>query len=180
MYAFYKEHHPLTRCRDISSTEDDLITHCHAIIGGLVIEVSGFKTHVKLKLFLSHTLWTWPFPKHWHFLEICFFPDETLWMRHICEPWWRHQIETFSANYWPFVRGIHQSSVNSPHKGKCHGALVFSLICLNKRLGKQSRRRWFETPSRSLWRHGNEWQAQEVTASWMGYTLPVSLWLQMH
>ena len=26
---------------------------------------------------------------------------------------------------------------------------------LNKRLGKQSRRRWFETPSRSLWRHCN-------------------------
>ena len=28
-------------------------------------------------------------------------------------------------------------------------------LCLNKRLSKQSRRRWFETPSRSLWRHCN-------------------------
>ena len=35
--------------------------------------------------------------------------------------WWRHQIETFSI--WPFVRGIHQSAVNSPHKGKWRGAL---------------------------------------------------------
>ena len=42
--------------------------------------------------------------------------------------WWRHQIETFST-YWPFVRGIHRSPVNFPHKGQWRGALKFSLIC---------------------------------------------------
>ena len=31
--------------------------------------------------------------------------------------------------YWPFVRGIHRSPVNSPHKGQWHGALMFCLIC---------------------------------------------------
>ena len=31
---------------------------------------------------------------------------------------------------WPFVRGIHRSSVNSPHKGQWRGALIFSLICV--------------------------------------------------
>ena len=31
--------------------------------------------------------------------------------------------------YWPFVRGIHRSPVNSPHKGQWRGPLVFSLIC---------------------------------------------------
>ena len=30
---------------------------------------------------------------------------------------------------WPFVRGVHRSPVNSPHKGQWHGALIFSLIC---------------------------------------------------
>ena len=30
---------------------------------------------------------------------------------------------------WPFVRGIHRSPVNSPHKGQWCGALMFSLIC---------------------------------------------------
>ena len=30
--------------------------------------------------------------------------------------------------YWPFVRGIHRSPVNSRHKGKWRGALMFSLI----------------------------------------------------
>ena len=32
--------------------------------------------------------------------------------------------------YWPFVRGIHRSPVNSPYKGQWHGALMFSLICV--------------------------------------------------
>ena len=33
---------------------------------------------------------------------------------------------------------------------------VFFDLRYNKRLSKQSRRRWFETPSRSLWRHYND------------------------
>ena len=32
--------------------------------------------------------------------------------------------------YWLFVRGIHRSPVNSPHKGKWRGALMFSLIAV--------------------------------------------------
>ena len=32
--------------------------------------------------------------------------------------------------YWPFVQGIHRSTVNSPHKGQWRGALMFSLICV--------------------------------------------------
>ena len=38
---------------------------------------------------------------------------------------WKH----FPRN-WPFVRGIHRSPVNSPHKGQWRGALMFSLICI--------------------------------------------------
>ena len=64
---------------------------------------------------------------------------------------WKH-----FPRYWPFVRGIHWSSVNSPHKGQWRGALMFSFICsLNERLSKQSWGWWFETPSRSLWHHCN-------------------------
>ena len=37
---------------------------------------------------------------------------------------WKH-----FPRYWPFVRGIHRSPVNSPHKGQWRGALIFSLIC---------------------------------------------------
>ena len=37
---------------------------------------------------------------------------------------WKH-----FPRYWPFVRGIHRSLVNSPHKVQWCGALMFSLIC---------------------------------------------------
>ena len=37
---------------------------------------------------------------------------------------WKH-----FPRYWPFVRRIHRSPVNSPHKGQWQGALMFSLIC---------------------------------------------------
>ena len=42
--------------------------------------------------------------------------------------WWRHQMENF-PRYWPFVRGVNRSPVNSPHNGQWHRALIFSLIC---------------------------------------------------
>ena len=44
--------------------------------------------------------------------------------------WWQGDVikcKHFPC-YWPFVRGIHRSLVNSPHKGRWHGALMFSLI----------------------------------------------------
>ena len=53
-----------------------------------------------------------------------------------------------NPRYW---RGIHRSTLKSPHKGQWCETLVFSLICAwKKQLSKQSRRFWFETPSRPL------------------------------
>ena len=44
-----------------------------------------------------------------------------------------HHDDVFKWNNfprnWPFVRGIHRSSVNSPHKDQWRGALMLSLIC---------------------------------------------------
>ena len=37
---------------------------------------------------------------------------------------WKH-----FPRYWPFVRGIHRSPVNSQHNGQWRGSLMFSLIC---------------------------------------------------
>ena len=42
-------------------------------------------------------------------------------------PWWRHQMETFSA-LLALCAGIHRSPVNSPHKVQWCGALMSSLI----------------------------------------------------
>ena len=77
-----------------------------------------------------------------------------------CFPWSKSHDDVIKWKHfprcWPFVRGIHQSQVNSPHKGQWRGTLMFSLICaLNKRLSKQMWGWWFETPSRYLRRHCN-------------------------
>ena len=48
----------------------------------------------------------------------------TSWHGHDDVIKWKH-----FPRYWPFVRGIHRSPVNSPHKGQWRGALMFSLIC---------------------------------------------------
>ena len=49
----------------------------------------------------------------------------TVTIRHDDVIKWKH----FPRN-WPFVWGIHRSPVNSPHKGRWRGALMFSLICV--------------------------------------------------
>ena len=49
---------------------------------------------------------------------------------------WKHFL-----HYWPFVRGIHWSPVDSPHKGQWCRALMFSLICTWKTVEQTS-----ETP----------------------------------
>ena len=78
------------------------------------------------------------------------------------------------TRYWPFVRGIHRWLVNSPHKGQRRGTLMFFFhLCLNKRLSKQSWGWWFETSSRSLWRHcnarlANHSQFREIRSTYMG------------
>ena len=69
--------------------------------------------------------------------------------------WWRHQMETFSA-----LLAI--CAGNSPVTGEFPAQRpvprifdVFFDLRLNKRLSKQPCGWWFETPSRSLWRHHN-------------------------
>ena len=37
---------------------------------------------------------------------------------------WKH-----FQSYWPYVRGIHRSPVNSPYKGQWRGTVVCSLTC---------------------------------------------------
>ena len=65
--------------------------------------------------------------------------------------WWRHQIETFSV-----LLALCEGNPPIPlTKASAVKFGVFFDLRLNKQLSKQSRRRWFETPLRSLWRHCN-------------------------
>ena len=63
---------------------------------------------------------------------------------------WKH-----FPRYWPFVRGIRRSPVNSPHKGQWRGALMFSLICARINDWVIIGEAGIETPSCPLWRHCN-------------------------
>ena len=76
---------------------------------------------------ICYSLLLLPLPKKWHTkfhphfrktgISRKFYHDDVIK--------WKH----FPPN-WPFVRGIHRSPVNSPHKGQWRGALMFSLICV--------------------------------------------------
>ena len=48
---------------------------------------------------------------------------------------WCHQMKHF-LRYWPFVRGIHQSPVDCPHKGQWSGALMFFLSLTDQTVEK--------------------------------------------
>ena len=67
------------------------------------------------------------FHAHWVVVQlICRVHPRTVPLK------WRHDdvIKWIHfPRYWPFVRGIHRSPVNSPHKGQWRGALIFTLIC---------------------------------------------------
>ena len=67
--------------------------------------------------------------------------------------WWRQQMETFSALLAPCVRVIQRSPVNSPTEATDVELWCFLSFAPEQTAEKQSRRWWFETPSRSIWRH---------------------------
>ena len=59
---------------------------------------------------------------------------------------------------------------------------VFFDLRLNKRLSKQSRRRWFETPSRSLWRYLNDrgpWFLQNHWSVGVFFVLSYFMWVSL-
>ena len=70
-------------------------------------------------------------------------------------PWWRHQMERFSASL-VLCQGNPPVTGGFPSQGPVRRSFgVFFDLHPNKRLNKQRRRWWFETLSRSLWRHRN-------------------------
>ena len=84
-----------------------------------------------------------------NYLMVVLLPS---WGKHDDVIKWKH-----FPRYWPFVRGIHWSPVNSPHKGQWRRALMFSLICARiNGWVKQWWGWWFETLSSPLRHHCNE------------------------
>ena len=88
--------------------------------------------------------------------------------------WWRHQMEKISA-LLAFCAG------NSPVTGEfppqrpvTRSFDIFFEIRMNKQLSKQSRRWWFETSSRSLWRHCDVSTTYLIEFNWIPNVVSVS------
>ena len=69
---------------------------------------------------------------------------------------WRHQREAFSVLLALCERNPPVTGGFPSKRPATWSFDVFFDLRLNKRLSKQSRRRWFEMASRSLWRHCND------------------------
>ena len=87
-------------------------------------------------------------------------------------------------HYWPFARGIHWSSVNSPHKGQSRGPLLLSLICawinawVNNRVAGDLRRHCAHYDVTVMLNFGTreEWGGQ-ILPDDLNLTAPRSPWI---
>ena len=70
--------------------------------------------------------------------------------------WWRHQMEAFSSLLALCAGNSPVTSKFPSQRPVTRSFDVFLWSTQSKRLSKRSRRRWFEMPSRSLWRHCTE------------------------
>ena len=72
------------------------------------------------------------------------------------DTWWHHQMKTFSALLALCVGNSPVTGEFPSQRPVTRSIDVFFDLRLNKWLSKQSWCWWFETPSRSLWRHCND------------------------
>ena len=77
-------------------------------------------------------------------------------MSFLCQSWWRHEIETFSALLAICAGNSPVTGEFSAQRPMTRSFDIFFDLRLNKRLSKQWRSWWFETPSRPLWHHYND------------------------
>ena len=94
----------------------------HSCQGSLCLNTKDVNPRVVFEIYIFKITATSPrrqWVKNCHALGKCvenWFHDDVIKWKHF-------------PRYWPFVRGIHRSPVNSPHKGQWRGVLIFSLIC---------------------------------------------------
>ena len=93
-----------------------------------------------------------------HICVLISFTTFVAWQQSL-SPWrtrWRHQMKTSSALLALCAGNSPVTGEFSSQRPVTRGFDAFFDLRLNKRLSKQSRGWWFETPSRLLLRHCNE------------------------
>ena len=88
---------------------------CYGVLSWVYIYITGTRFALCCVMLWLRLCRNYPYPSgllHWHRVN----HDDVIKWKHF-------------PRYWPIVRGIHRSPVNSPHKGQWRVALMFSLIC---------------------------------------------------
>ena len=118
-------HHIVSAILTLTLVEKDgsssLKRYWKSLMGNYTLEIYKAKFYLSLYLLLDQHDECWVISEHncdW-VLVCCVYgvtphDDVTKWKHFPC--------------YWPFVRGIHRSPVNSTRKGQWRGALMLSLI----------------------------------------------------
>ena len=145
----------------VSSTHKEIrgcvLFHCNTLKYGIGGYSMDYSVYIRLRLYHFALILLWSstvYPKMYVFdsrFIVCFvvvrygmillisFRERVASYDDVIK--WKH-----FPRYWPFVRGIHRSPLNYPHKVQWRGVLMFSLICaringwVNSGKGGDSRR----------------------------------------
>ena len=101
-------------------------------------------------------------------IQLCFYAAQLNKTDHDDVIKWKH-----FPRYRPFVRGIHRSTLNSPHKGQWRGPLMFSLTCtringwVNNREAGDLRRHRVHYDANAIIRCHRQMYGIEVNKKWL-------------
>ena len=116
----------------------------------------------------SQKLVPWTSYIFWATIAIEVVVESILWYHSFS--WWCHQTETFPA-LLAFSEGNPPVTGGfSSQRPVTHCFDVFFDLCLKDRLGKQSRRRWFDTPCHWLWCQCNTCYALDLKSLGLNWT----------
>ena len=135
-----------------------MVIELYRFVDRLIFSVCAIVSNVSLRLCAQ----SW---SHWRLLWCASSPYV---------PWWRHQMETFSA-LLAIVAGNSLVTDEFPaQRSVTQGFDVFVDVHLNTRLSKQWWGWWFETPSRPLWCQCNimPFGAASWVAGWSWFVPP--------
>ena len=146
LFAFHLCESPVYGCIKVAG----MSTHDDAYLSVLI----RFMYTTFILVSQSHN-WS---PEHHFLFNFLMSPSDMYVAQNVLSPWlsvwswWRHQMETFSASL-ALCEGNSPVTGEFPSQKQVTRSFdVFFDPHLNKRLYKQSRRRWFETPPWPLWR----------------------------
>ena len=90
----------------------------------ICIFISCYRLHTDRGGIVMATLWAFNQVRKYHITSYVVHSNSYPFAAHDDVIKWKH-----FPRYWSFVRVIHRTPVNSPHKGQWRGALMYPLIC---------------------------------------------------